>query len=137
MYRTVISNLIGSIFSPHLQSVSVKLASVSGEVEHFPWGVVSNLAKVSPHMLKKVKIALLLRVATISDWGMAPPLSPSEYESYFRQVRSALGELDKKLIMSIAVRHSSQLFANLTSLCSTRSKQDISDTLVCDASGIQ
>ena len=108
---------------------------LSGEVEHFPWGVVNSLTKVSPHMLQKVEIALQLRVATNSDWRMTSPLSPSEYESYFRQVRSALPELDKDLIMTIVVRHSSQLFTNLTSSCSTRSKPDTSDA-VSDANGV-
>ena len=136
MYRTAIFNLIGTICSPHLQSVSVKLVCLSGEVEHFPWGVVNSLTKVSPHMLQKVEIALLLREETNAYWGVTSLLSPREYESYFRQVRSALHELDQKLIMSIAVRHSSQLFVNLTYLCSTRSKQDISDALVCDANGV-
>jgi len=134
MYRSVISNLIGSICSPHLQSVSVELVCLSGEVEHFPWGVMNSLTKASPHMLQKVEIALLLRVETNSDWGITSQLSPSDYESYFRQVRSALPELDKKLIIGIAVRHPSQLFANL--LCSTRSEQDISDALVCDANRV-
>ncbi len=118
MYRSVLFNLIGSICSPYLQSVSVKLVCFSGEVEHFPWSVVNSLTKVSPHMLQKVKIALLLWVEVDSDWGTTSQLSPSEYESYSRQVRSALPELDKILIMDIAVRHPSQSFANLTSLCS-------------------
>ena len=109
MYRPVFSNLIGSICSPHLQSVSVKLVCLSGEVEHFPWGVLNSLMKVSPHMLHNVEIALHLRVETNSHWGVTSHLSPSEYESYFRQVRSALPELDKILIMGITVRHLSQL----------------------------
>ena len=92
--------------------------SLVGEVEHFPWGVVNGLTKVSPYTLQKVEIALLLRVETDAGWGITSLLSPSEYENYFCQVRLALPELDKKLIMSIAVRHPSQLFANLTSLCS-------------------
>jgi hypothetical protein len=104
MYRSVISNLIGSICSPHLQSVSVILVCLVGEVEHFPWGVVNSLTKASPHMLQKVEIALQLRVKTNHYWGITSPLSPREYESYFRQVRSALPDLDKKVIMSIAVR---------------------------------
>ncbi len=116
MYKSVISNLIGSICSPNLQSVSVKLFCLSGEVEHFPWGVVDSLTKASTHMLQKVEIALLLQVETDSDWGTSSQLSPTEYESYFRQVRSALPELDDKVIMSIAVRHSSRLFADLTCL---------------------
>ncbi len=70
-------------------------------------------------MLQKVEIALKLRIETMNwYWCITSELSRSEYESYFRQVRSALPELDKILIMSIAVRHPSQLFANLTSLCS-------------------
>ena len=136
MYRPVISNLIGSICSPRLQSVSVKLVSLVGEVEHFPWGVVNNLTKVSPYTLQKVEIALLLRVEPYAGWGISSLLSPSEYESYFCQVRLALPELDKKLIMSIAVRHPSQLFAHLTSLCSKPSKQDIFDVEACDSNGV-
>ena len=118
----------------------MKLICLSGEVEHFPWGVVNSLTKASPHRLQKVEIALQLRVETNDYWGITSPLSllsPGEYESYFRQVRLALPDLDKKLIMSIAVRHPSQLFANLTSLCLTRSKQDISDALVCDANRVE
>ena len=135
MYKSVISNLVGSIRSPHLHSVSVNLVSLAGEVEHFPWGVVNSLRKVSPYTLQKVEIALQLRVETDADWGITSLLSPSEYGSYFCQVRLALPELDKKLNMSIAVRHPSQLFANLTSL-STPSKQDISDVVVCDANEV-
>jgi len=94
------------------------LVSVVEEVEHFPWGVMNNLTKVSPHMLQKVEVALRLLVKTDSDWGITFPLSPREYETYFRQVRSALPELDKnqKVTMTIAVRCSSQLFADLTLL---------------------
>ena len=114
--RSVISDLIGSIHSPHLQSVSVTLVTVVGEVEHFPWGVVNNLTKASPHMLQKVEISLQLQEETFGDWGITSRLSPSEYGGYFRQVRSALPELDKKLVMSIAVRHPSRLFADLTCL---------------------
>ena len=110
MYRSVISNLIGSICSPHLQRVSVKLVCLVGDVEHFPWGVVNSLTKVSPYTLQKVEIALQLRVETDADWGITSLLSPSEYESYFCQVRLALPELDEKVIISIAVRHSSRLF---------------------------
>ena len=110
MYRSVISNLIGSICSPHLQSVSVKLESLAEEVEHFPWGVVNSLTKVSPYTLQKVEIALYLLE---EDWDFSTLDIPSEYERLFRQVRLALPELDKKLI--IAVRHPSRLFANLTS----------------------
>ena len=136
MYKSIFSNLIGSICSPRLQGVSVKLVCLSGEVEHFPWSVVNSLTKASPHMLQKVEIALLLRVETDSEWGITSPLSPCEYENYFRQVRSALPDLDKRLIMGIAVRHPSPLFANLTSLCSTRLKQDFSDELVRDTNGV-
>ncbi len=109
IYRSVITNLIGSIRSPHLRSVSVILMTVVEEVEHFPWGVVNSLTKASPQMLQKVEIALKLREETSEDWGITSQLSPSEYESCFCQVRSALPELDEKVIMSIAVRHSSQL----------------------------
>ena len=126
IYRSAISNLIGSICSPHLQNVSVKLVCLSGEVEHFPWSVVNSLTKVSPHRLQKVEVALQLRVETNNYWGITSPLylhSPREYESYFRHVRLALLDLDKKLIMSIVVRHPSQLFTKPTSLCSTRSSR--------------
>jgi len=88
--------------------VSVKLVCLSGEVEHFPWGVVNNLAKVSPHMLQNVEIALLLRVVTNSYWGITSQLPPREYESYFRQVSLALPELNKKMIIELTVRHPSQ-----------------------------
>ena len=117
-YRSVISNLIGSIRSPHLRRVSVILVTVVGEVEHFPWGVVNSLTKASPQMLQKVEIALQLHIETLEDWSIASRLSLSEYEyeSHFRQVRSALPELGKKVIMGIAVRHSFRLFADLTSL---------------------
>ena len=96
--------------------MNVKLVSLIGDVEHFPWGVVNSLNKVSPYVLQRVEIGLQLRVETDADRGITSLLSPSEYESYFRQVRSALPELDTKVIMSIAVRHSSQLFADLTCL---------------------
>ncbi len=105
MYRSVISNLIGSICSPHLQSVSVRLVCLSGEVEHFPWGVVNSLTKVSPYALQRVEIALkLLLVETYPASNNASLLSPSEYDGYFRQVRSALPELDEKVIMNLVVR---------------------------------
>jgi len=94
--------------------VSVYLRSVAGEVEHFPWGAVNGLAKVSPYVLQRVEIALQLRIEAYPDGDIYFPLAPGEYEGYFRQVRSALPELDKKVITSIAVRHSSRLFANLT-----------------------
>ena len=109
MYRSVITNLIGSICSPHLRSVSLVLGSEVEEVEHFPWEVVNNLMKASPHMLQSVEVALRLLRETDPDWGTTTPLSPGEYEGYFHQVRSALPGLDKKLIMRIAsqaVRHS-------------------------------
>jgi len=115
--------------------VSVNLRSVAGEVEHFPWGVVNNLTKVSPLMLRRVGIALQLWIEADLLWDTTSPLAPDEYESYFRQARSALPELDKKVITSIAVGHSSHPFANLTSLCSTRFTQDISDAVVCDTNG--
>jgi len=102
MYRSVIANLIGSICSPHLRSVSVILSSMVGEVEHFPWDVMNGLTKVSPYMLQWVKIALQLRVETDPDWGITALLSSSDYEDYFRQVRSALPGLDKKVITNIA-----------------------------------
>jgi hypothetical protein len=77
-----------------------------GEVEHVPWSVVNSLVKVSPYMLQRVEIALQLRAETYPDWDIFSPLAPSEYETYFCQVRSALPELDKKVFTSIAVRHS-------------------------------
>ena len=105
MCKSVINNLIGSICSPRLQSVSVNFKSLVGEVEHFPWGSVNDLTKVSPYMLKRVEIALQLLVVAHSIFDIASPLSPSEYEGYFRQVCSALPELDKRMIISITVRH--------------------------------
>ena len=120
MYRSVITNLIGSICSPHLRRVSVNLECMVGEVEHFPWSTVNGLMKVSPHMLQRVEIALELQVETDSDWCISLPLSPAKYEGYFHQVRSALPELDEKVITSIAVRHSFYLFATLTLLAQRR-----------------
>jgi hypothetical protein len=115
MYRSIISNLIGSICSPHLRSVSVNLRSMVGEVEHFPWGVVNSLEKVSPYMLQRVEIALQLRMEAYPDWDISYPLAsyplaPDEYESAFGQVHSALPELEKILIISIGVRHLFRLF---------------------------
>jgi hypothetical protein len=101
MYRSTITNLIGSICSPHLRSVSVNLRSVVGEVEHFPWDVVNSLTKVSPYMLHRVEIALQLWMETNNDWRVFIPLAPGAYKSYFCQVRSALPNLDKKLFTSI------------------------------------
>jgi len=85
------------------------LGSEVREVEHFPWEIVNNLTKASPHMLQSVEIALRLLRETDPDWGITAPLSPGEYEGYFHQVRSALPGLKEKLVMSIAsqaVRHS-------------------------------
>ena len=87
-----------------------------GDLEHFPWGIVNSLNKVSPYVLQKVEIVLQLRVEPYAGWGISSLLSPNEYESYFRRVRSVLPELDKKVIMRIAVRHSSRVFADLTCL---------------------
>jgi hypothetical protein len=90
--------------------------SLVEELEHFPWGVVNNLIKVSPHMLQRVELALRMLVWTDRAWNMTSPLSCADYEGYFHQVRSALPELDKILttrIASKAVRH--QLFGILTS----------------------
>ena len=112
MYRSVITNLIGSICSPRLRTVELLFASVVGEVEHFPWGVMNNLAKTSPHMLQKVYIALRLLRETE---GTSSHLSADQYEAYFCQVRSALPELDKKVTTSIIYQEvcsSSQLFAD-------------------------
>ena len=106
MHRSVITNLIGSICSPHLRSVSLVLGSEVEEVEHFPWEVVNNLVKALPHMLQRVEVALRLQQEEYGNWIPTPP---GEYEGYFHQVRSALPGLDKKLIMRIAsqaVRHS-------------------------------
>ena len=92
------------------------LVSVVEEVEHFPWGVVNNLTKTSPHMLQRVDIALRLLIDKDLARSITSQLSP-EYEAYFGQVRSALPELDKKVIMSVAsqgVCSFSQLFAGLT-----------------------
>jgi len=88
--------------------LSPRIQALVGEVEHFPWEVVNNLMKASPHMLQSVEVALRLLRETDPDWGITTPLSPGEYEGYFYQFRSALPGLDKKLIMSIAsqaVRH--------------------------------
>ena len=74
------------------------------EVEHFPWGTVNDLVKVSPYMLQRVEVGLRL-VGTHPILGITLPLSPSEYEGYFRQVCSALPELGKRVITRIAVRH--------------------------------
>ena len=78
------------------------LVSVVEEVEHFPWGVVNNLTKTSPHMLQRVDIALRLLIHKDLARSITSQLSPDEYEAYFGQVRSALPELDKKVIMSVA-----------------------------------
>jgi hypothetical protein len=108
MYRSIIITLIGSICSPRLRSVSVNLSSIVGEVEHFPWGIVNSLTKVSPYMLQRVEVTLKLWIKTM--WGFSSPLALGEYERYFRQVRSALPELDGKVITSIAEGHSPHLF---------------------------
>jgi len=99
MYKAVITNLIGSICSPHLRSVDLNLDTVVGELEFFPWGVVNNLTKASPHMLQRVDVTLRLSMERHPDWGIT--VSSDEYEVYFCQVRSALPELDKKVIMSV------------------------------------
>ena len=119
MYKYLINNLIGSICSPHFRRVSVNLKSLVGEVEHFPWGSVNDLTKVSPYMLKRVEITLQLLVETHPGLEIASPLSPSEYEGYFRQVCLALPELDKSVVISITVRRSSHLSAIFTSSHST------------------
>ena len=109
MYKSVIKNLIGSICSPHLRSVSVNLETMVWEMEHFPWGTVNDLAKVSPYMLQRVEVGLRLLVETYPVLGLDIPLSPSEYEGYFRQICLALPELDKRVIPSISVRHPESL----------------------------
>ena len=134
MVRSVITNLIGSICSPHLQSVNLTIVSMVEEMEHFPWEVVNNLTKTSPHMLQRVDVALRLLVDTDIDWGITSRLSPNEYEAYFRQVRSALPELDKKMILSVAsqvVCSFSQFFAGLIFM-----DQDSSDARVCGTNRI-
>ena len=108
MYKSLINNLIGSICSPHLQRVSVNLETIVEEVEHFPWGTLNDLAKVSPYMLQRVEVGLRL-VEVHPVLGITLPLSPSEYEGYFRQVCSALPGLDKRVITRIAVRHPESL----------------------------
>jgi hypothetical protein len=92
------------------------LFSAVGEVEHFPWGVVNNLTKASPHTLERVDVALRLSEETSTHWGISHMLSSDQYEAHFRQVRSALPELDKKVTMSLITQPvcpSSQLFAGL------------------------
>ena len=88
--------------------------TVVGEVGHFPWGVVNSLTKVSPHMLQKVEIEVQLRGRRFGNRGITSRISAIEYESYCRQIRSALPELDEKVDMSITVCHSSRLFVDLT-----------------------
>ena len=134
MVRFVITNLIGSICSPQLRSVNLTVVSVVEEVEHFPWEVVNNLTKTSPHMLQRVDVALRLLVDTDINLGIKSQLSPDEYEAYFRQVRSALPELDKKMILSVAsqaVRSFSQCFAGLIFV-----DQDSFDARVCGANRV-
>ena len=130
MYRSVFNNLIGSICSPHLRSVSINLKSLVGEVEHFPWSTMNDLAKVSPCMLQRVEIGLKLLVGVSPTLNITFPLPSGRYEGYFHQVCSALPELDKRVIISITVRHSSHLFAISTSSCSGLSMQDIFDAAV-------
>jgi hypothetical protein len=77
--------------------------------------------KVSPYMLQKVEITLQLQTEVCPNWDISfplagPPLAPSEYNSYFCQVCSALPELDQNVIMRVAVCYSSHLFANLISV---------------------
>ena len=95
------------------------LVSEVEEVKHFPWGVVSNLTITSPHMLQRVDVSLRLLIETDPEWGITSQLFFEGYEAYFRQVRSALPDLDKKVIVSVAsqaVRPFSQLFARLISM---------------------
>jgi hypothetical protein len=116
MYRSVITTLLGSICSRHLRSVTIIFVGLVEELEHFPWGVVNNLIKLSPHILQSVDLALRMLERTDGGWGRTSPLSCDEYEVYFHQVRSALPELDKRVttrIASKAVRH--QPFGILTS----------------------
>lgn len=131
MHKSVITNLIESIRSPHLRRVGVYLKTMLKEVEHFPWGAVNNLTRVSPYMLKRVEVGLQLLVESRFTWGLPTPLAPPKYERYIHQVYSALPNIDKKVITRILVRHSPHLFANLTSRCSTFSMQDIYDAVVC------
>jgi len=134
-YRSIIANMFESISSPRLWTVSLNFRSVAGEVEHFPWNVVNGLAKGSPYVLRRVEIALLLLVWN-PQWGMSL-LDIDGYGSYLRQVHSALPDLHKILTIGVAVRHSSYLLANLTSLCSARSMKDFHDAEVCDTNGIE
>ena len=136
MYKSVINNLIGSICSPHLRSVSVNLKCLMGEVKHFPWGTVNDLKTVSPYMLQRVEVGLRL-VEIYYALGLERPLSHSEYEGYFRQICLALPELDKRVVIGITVRHSSHLFAIFTSSRSTLSMRDILDAAVCDTNEIK
>ena len=103
-------------FAPFTFAVDLMLLSTVGEVEHFPWGVVNNLMKVSPHMLQRVDIALELSGHIPGDWNIRLLLFFDEYEAYFRQVRSALPDIDKKVKLSVVSRDvcsSSWLFAGL------------------------
>ena len=109
--------------------------SLVEEVEQFPWGTVNGLAKVSPYMLQRVEIGLELLVGVPPTVGTTFLLPPRKYEGYFRQVCSALPELDNRVVISTTVRHSSHLFAIFTSSRSTLSMQDIFDAAVCDANG--
>ena len=114
-----LTNLIESICSPHLQTVSIVLEGLVGEVENFHWEVVNNLAKVSPHSLQRVEIALRLLMETNSGWPTPSELLPGEYEDYFCRVRSVLPELGEKVVVSVAfpkVRHSFRLFSDLITL---------------------
>jgi hypothetical protein len=108
------------------------LVSAVTEVEHFPWGVVNNLAKVSPHMLQSVDVALWLSRGTEPFWATGRPISSDKYEAYFRQVRSALPELDIKVVMSVVLKEvcsSSQLFAGLILIINSSSI--FYDAIVC------
>ena len=105
------------------------LASMVEEVEHFPWEVVNNLTKTAPHMLQRVDVALRLLAQRDFDWGITSQLFPDEYEAYFRQVRSALPELDMKMILSVssqAVCSFPQFFVGLIFM-----DQDSFDARVC------
>ena len=137
MNRSTITNLIGSICSPHLRSVDLMLESAVKEMEYFPWGVVNDLTKASPHMLQRVYVALRLLGETHPYWGIAPPLSSDEHEAYFCQVRSALPDLDKKMIMNVVSQEVYSSSALYWSRPHNHLFQYISDAVVCDAKGYE
>ena len=94
--------------------MNLNLESAVKEWETFPWGVVNNLAEVSPHTLQSVNVALRLWVLEVPPNGiMRRPSCLASNEPYFREVRSALPSLVKILIVSQKVCSSSQFIAGL------------------------